>query len=253
MPTTFELRDGSQTTDPRLDRLRQFDERSRAFPVAAVIPPTITRGRTWSVPPRLDQGREGACVGFGVSHELASYPAAVPSLTNDFAHNLYKQAQKIDPWEGENYEGTSVLAGVKVAKSWGYFDEYRWCFSVEDMLRALSTEGPIVVGTDWYDSMYSPQASGLVKPGQGSVIGGHCWLIRGFQLKPTFASEPVFRARNSWGGDWGVSGDFFVTVSDYEKHLMPGGEQVVFMGRHKYVSTPAAQGTRFTDPLRFWR
>jgi hypothetical protein len=169
----------------------------------------------------------------------------VADLTNDTAYKLYREAQKIDPWPGENYSGTSVLAGVKVAQSMGFFDEYRWCFSIEDMLRALSHEGPIVVGTDWYDGMYEPRADGLVRP-TGAKVGGHCWLIRGFQMKPKLKGvrEPVFRARNSWGGDWGVGGDFFITLSDYESMLLPGGDQVVFMGRHKTVAKVEAEVAR---------
>lgn len=251
MAELITLRDGSTTGDIRLDRIKQFDERSRNFPVAAVVPEEITRGRTWGAYARLDQGREGACVGFGVTHELAAYPAAVPNLTNDFALSVYHEAQKIDPWPGEDYSGTSVLAGVKVAHQRGYFDSYRWCFSIEDMLRALSHEGPIVVGTDWYDGMYQPAPSGLVSP-SGSVVGGHCWLIRGFQLKPTFASEPVFRARNSWGADWGVNADFFITLSDYEKYLMPGGEQVVFVGRHKTLPQAAFASRNTFANHRSW-
>lgn len=236
------LRDGSSVEDIRLDRLVQFDERSREFPVAAVLPEEIKHGRTWSVPAYLDQGSEGACVGFGISHELAAYPAAVPGLNYSFAFNLYKSAQRIDPWPGENYSGTSVLAGVKVAQSMGYFDSYRWAFSVEDILRALSHEGPVVVGTMWNESMYSPRPDGLLEVGNDKIVGGHCYLIRGFQMKPRLkgVNEPVLRIRNSWGKDWGVKGDAFIRLSDYEKYLLPDGEAVIFMGRHKTVSRPVA-------------
>lgn len=231
------LRDGSRTQDPRLDRLVQFDERSREFPVAAVVPETIKRGRTWPLAERLDQGREGACVGFGVTHELAASPQRVRGLTEDFAFKVYREAQKIDPWEGENYEGTSVLAGVKIAHQMGYFGQYRWCFTVEEIMRALAHEGPVVVGTVWKDGMYQPRPSGLIRPGEGSTVGGHCYLIRGLALRPRIRGEgklgPTFRIRNSWGPDWGVEGDAFITVEDYERYLMPGGDAVVFMDRRR--------------------
>jgi Papain family cysteine protease len=247
----IELRDGTQTDDPRLDRLEFQDPRSLDFPISAVVPEEIVKGRTWSTPAWLDQGREGACVGFGVSHELAAYPAAVAGIKDAFAFDIYREAKKIDPWPGEDYEGTSVLAGVKIAQQRGYFDSYRWCFSVEDILRALSHEGPVVVGTNWHRSMYYPAPSGLLKP-DGDVVGGHCYLIRGFQLKPRFASEPVLRIRNSWGRDWGADGDAFITLSDYEKHLLPGADQVVFVGRHKTVSQPAPVAQVRTRSLGHW-
>lgn len=256
------LRDGSRTEDPRLDRLVQFDERSRNFPVSAAVPSGISKGKTWSVDERLDQGVEGACVGFGISHELAAFPAAVPGLDNAFARRLYREAQKIDPWPGEDYSGTSVLAGVKVAQSWGFFDEYRWAFSVDDIMRALAHEGPVVVATVWKDSMYEPRPSGLIRPAEGKVVGAHCFLLRGFSLKSRLKgegkAEPMFRMRNSWGRDWGVKGDAFITVEDYDRYLMDGAEAVIFMGRHKRrpqgpQASEERPRSRFTDPLRYWR
>jgi hypothetical protein len=62
----------------------------------------------------LDQGKEGACVGFAWSHELAAYPVRV-EVDDEFARSkIYAEAQKIDEWPGEAYHGTSVLAGAKV-------------------------------------------------------------------------------------------------------------------------------------------
>lgn len=252
MSDWVELRDGSVTLDPRLDRIKHQDSRSRHYAVAAAVPTDIRPSRSWAVDERLDQGYEGACVGFGVTHELAAYPKATPDLDYAFAMAIYNEAKRIDPWPGEDYEGTAVLAGAKAAQARGYFDEYRWCFSVEDMLRALSNEGPVVVGTNWTDSMYDPSPAGLVDP-SGEVIGGHCFLIRGYQLRPDEhlraegVTEAVFRFRNSWGPGWGRNGDGFITVSDYEKYLLPEGDQVVFMGRHKRPATEPL-GTPVTEP-----
>lgn len=58
-----------------------------------------------------DQGREGACVGFGVSRALT-----LMNRERYDAFELYKQAQKQDDWLGESYSGTSVRAGLDVAR-----------------------------------------------------------------------------------------------------------------------------------------
>ncbi len=62
-----------------------------------------------------DQGKEGACVGFGVSRAL--------SLMNRERYDgreLYRTAQRdYDEWEGEAYSGTSVRAGLDVARDRG--------------------------------------------------------------------------------------------------------------------------------------
>ena len=74
---------------PRLDRRVQFDERSRAFPIRALVGDRPRRGYTWRGDdewypgehqlPLLDQcprhGRcGGGCVGFGWALELAARP-----------------------------------------------------------------------------------------------------------------------------------------------------------------------------------
>jgi hypothetical protein len=234
------LRDGTEVEDRRLDRLVHYDERSLAFPISAVVPEQPV-SKTWGIPGAiLDQGVEGACVGFGVTHELAAYPAAATGLDGRFARErIYWEAQHNDPWPGGSYpdaspryEGTAVIEGVKAAQRLGYYEEYRWAFSVDDVIRAVGHEGPVVVGSKWWTGMDNPSSSGLVAP-TGTPRGGHCYLIRGVLLKPRWTEGPVLRIRNSWGIDWGVRGDCFIKAADFAKLLADGGEAVVPMRRHK--------------------
>ncbi len=245
-----EMRDGTTVEDARLGRLKQRDERSRNFGVAPLALPADLRSKTWGVPgEKLNQGSEGACVGFGVTHELVAYPMSNLGLTNEFARDVYHEAQKIDPWDGEAYEGTSVLAGMKIGQRLGYYGEYRWAFSIDELAKAVAWEGPVVVGTDWLSDMDHVRESGRVIPG-GSVRGGHCYVITGLTLSPRLEGEPsipMFRCRNSWGVGWGRKGDFFIAVDDFEKHLMPGADMVIPVGRRKLpapaeIPSAAAKG-----------
>lgn len=252
-----EMRDGTTVDDPRLGRLKERDERSRAFGIEPLALPTDLRSKTWGVPgEKLDQGREGACVGFGWTHEAVAYPMSNLGLGNDDAHAWYKAAQKLDPWEGEDYEGTSVLAGAKHGKALGYYDNYRWAFSIDDLCRAIAWEGPVVIGIDWYSGMDNVRESGRIIP-SGSVRGGHCVVLTGITLSPRLPGEPsipMLRGRNSWGVGWGRKGDFFVAVNDFEKWLLPGADMVIPVGRKKLaqvvelsaarVARPAAKGYR---------
>ena len=223
-----ELKGGYKTEDPRLDRLPEFDERSRDYPIRALVTEEAPlRSRGWACPAWLDQGQEGACVGFSWSHELCAYPVPVGGLDDQFARGVYKDAQKVDEWPGEDYSGTSVLAGAKVVQDKGYMDEYRWAFGVDDALRALGYQGPVVVGIPWYQSMFEPRPSGLVDvtPGGG---GGHAILVRGVSLKARLKGEPgpmpVVRLRNSWGKSWGVDGDCYIRVEDFSDLLQAQGD-----------------------------
>ena len=91
------LRDGSQSGDIRLDRIIFFDERSRAYPIRRMVAVKKPRSYTWRCKTYLDQGSEGACVGFGIAHELAARPSEVKGLTKKFAREaIYWEEQKID-------------------------------------------------------------------------------------------------------------------------------------------------------------
>lgn len=230
------LKNGIEVSDPRLARIPQFDERSRNYPISAVVEGKRRRSYTWRCNTTLDQGREGSCVGHGIAHELIARPSEVPDIDHAFAMNLYYEAQKIDPWVGGAYpganpfyEGTSVLAGVKIAHSMGYFDSYRWAFSFEDLVQGVGYNGPAVMGTNWYTGMINPDADGFVHV-TGRIEGGHCWLLRSVNI-----TKEYFIGRNSWGGSWGRNGDFYITFADMERLQREYGEAAFFIGRHRNV------------------
>lgn len=230
MSTRIQLRGGATTSDPRLDRIEQFDERSRAYPIRALLAGSRPRrGRGWRCDPKLDQGREGACVGFAWTHELAAYPAVVRGVDDDYARRVYREAQRIDEWPGEAYEGTSVLAGAKVVMGLGGLSEYRWAFGIDDVIDTLAQFGPVVLGVPWLTGMFDADERGFIHA-TGTVAGGHAILARGVKLA---GKEPVIRLRNSWGAGWGQSADCFITATDLDTLLRQGGEACVPVIRGK--------------------
>jgi len=222
---------------PKLDRIPYFDPRSREHPVSEVLPRSTTALPTyklWRLDERNDQGQEGACVGFGVGHRLAAAPLEVSGIDAAWSHRLYKEAQKIDPWPGENYEGTAVLAGIKVSIRMGHVYSYRWCFSLEDYIKAVLLEGPVLVGTNWMDSMWDPDPDTHILDCRGEVSGGHCYIIRGVNTR-----LKKFRITNSWGKDWGYNGDASITFADWQKYMMPEGEGAVLFEKKVGELPPA--------------
>jgi hypothetical protein len=214
--------------DPRLDRVVEFDERSRAYPVRAVISSTKPRSYTWKPGDVvLDQGREGACVGFSIAQELAARPAPVSGVTSQHALSIYHRAQQIDEWPGEAYDGTSVLAGMKAAVEAGYFEGYRWAFGEEDLALAVGYNGPAVIGVPWYTGMFEPDENGYVRP-EGQLAGGHAILVYGIDVK-----NGRYKLRNSWGADWGMDGDCFISRASMRQLLSQQGEAVIPQGRKR--------------------
>jgi hypothetical protein len=198
---------------------------ARNVSVARLLAATTGKAesRNWRVVPRLDQGEEGACVGFGVAHDLGGYPHPQP-VDADLARAIYDDAKTLDEWAGEAYEGTSVLAGAKAAVRLGHVERYYWCADANEVLLALSHVGPVVLGVWWRESMLEPTSAVMPTAVAGEPVGGHCVCAHGFH-----AADGLVRIRNSWGEGWGRRGDFFVDVASLAQLLRDDGEACVLV------------------------
>lgn len=219
-----------------LDWRPVYDKRSKDFPVSAILPLEQELKYTlWKTGPILDQGNEGACVGFGWTAETLAGPVQVdlrniqkdiPRDPTDFAHYVYKNAQKIDQWPGENYSGTSVLAGAKIMMQLEVLHEYRWAFSVDDIIGTLMSHGPVVLGINWYSGMYRAPDGRLEI--FGNKVGGHCILAVGYNPSSSkFNGKQTIFLQNSWGKSWGIDGVAEMTVDDLNRLINEGGEACV--------------------------
>jgi hypothetical protein len=159
----------------------------------------------------LDQGSEGACVGFGwVAWENCAPYGQRVQQGNDFGFQWYNRAKQLDPWPGEDYDGTTVRAGARVAKEKLTISSYLWAGSLEEIDAWLLTRGPIVVGSTWYKSMDQVGSDGFmtVDPGSGNR-GGHCYLLYGKGEKGNYLFQ------NSWGEGYAKDGIFLMTPRNF--------------------------------------
>jgi hypothetical protein len=226
--------------DRTFDWVPRYDAKSLNYPIRAVIGAPPERPKMWQPGVVLDQGQEGACVGFGWTGELIASPKpdplVLPHTADVYARSIYRQAQTIDEWEGEDYSGTSVLAGAKIVQKLGMIESYRWAFTIEDVRDAVITTGPVVIGVPWYEGMAEPDEQNLMHP-TGRLLGGHCVFI--YEYHPSkrlpgdyWGRHRVFRIRNSWGPSWGVNGSAHVTYDDLAA-LLGRGEACVPMNRQR--------------------
>ena len=208
---------------PVLDRLVEFDERSRQYPIRTLVATKQPRSYTWSCATVLNQGDLGACVGFSWAQELAARPKVHP-VDYAYALALYRKAQTLDQWEGTDYEGSSVIAGAKAVQQTGLLTEYRWAFGLDDLILAVGYAGPVVLGVNWYSGMSNPD-DGYVHL-NGRLQGGHAILANGVSLR-----RSAVRLHNSWGRGWGSNGEAWISFADLNRLLHEDGECCVPVGR----------------------
>lgn len=212
------------------DRLPSVDERNADYPLRTLTATKRLRSYTWRCNTWLDQGSEGACVGFAWAHDLAARPQEKTNVDNQFARGVYRNAQQLDEWPGENYEGTSVLAGAKVCQSLGHFTEYRWATSFDDLIIGVGYFGPAVLGVNWYSGMFNTDHNGFIHP-TGDILGGHAILMHAVHV-PTRTAV----LHNSWGQDWGRNGRAFIRFEDLNQLLVEDGEACIPVKRLRPTS-----------------
>ena len=229
--------------DRVFDRLPEFDPKSRRFSIEEVLEVPYARSYTWGCSTNLDQGADGACVGFAWSQEAAAKPVPIGT---DYATAmaLYHAAQEIDEWPGHDYEGTSVLAGAKVAQSYGWNVEYRWAFDTPSRLSGVARKGPAVLGLNWKDGMFYPDANGRILA-TGQTAGGHAILERSVRivwqpgttaaqkrapgwLRLVDRKQSMELLHNSWGPQRGGTdkgpGTAWISVEDMDMLMAEQGE-----------------------------
>lgn len=199
---------------PAFGRLLSVDGRDRLH----LMPPlTVTRTQMfWITGPVLDQGSFPHCVGYAWKQFLQTTPRR--TLVGPHAAQLYNEAQLVDEWPGEDYDGTSVRAGAKVLHARQYLSEYVWGYDTNTIKDFVLMRGPVVLGTIWTTGMMSPDSNGWVYP-QGNVVGGHAYTACGYST-----IRHAFRCINSWSRSWGQHGKFWLHENELSYLLSNGGE-----------------------------
>lgn len=209
-----------------LGRIVSIDTRDTPFSVTSLLDPFAPERAYrywWPSGWWGDQGATPQCVEYAWHHFAADGPVTHTPRDAPLWQlgSVYHAAQQVDEWPGSAYDGTSVRAGAKVLQSLGYIREYRWAFNITDMVRTVLNVGPMVFGTNWYESMFNPSPDGTVTVG-GRVAGGHAYVINGVSF-----DKQRFRIKNSWGRGWGRNGHAWLSFVDAERLLGEQGEACI--------------------------
>jgi hypothetical protein len=214
---------------PGLGRLRVEDPRDARFPLRSLADARAAAApkprRDWKMFHRpLDQGAESTCVGHGWRHWMVCAPIIqVRAKDPPYAVQIYDLATRADEWtgnEGDRDFGTSVRAGAQVLRSMGYIESFHWAFTVDEVIRWLQFGGPLVLGTDWFRSMFETDDEGILRVDERSgLAGGHAYVLNGYDVK-----RGLFDGINSWGPDWGNKGRFDIPAEGLRLLLERAGE-----------------------------
>lgn len=221
---------------PGLGRRWTSDWNDLNFLARAVLPRTSTvEVRYWDDDYWWgDQGDTSECVGYSLAHWLEDAPVLHQRETPPVVppNYVYTEAQLIDEWPGEDYDGTSVRAGAKVLQTLGYIKEYRWAMTAQEIAVAVLEVGPVVVGTVWTTDMFTPDAGAVIRP-TGHSAGGHAYLLNGYD-----SFTGYFRVKNSWGRGWGHDGHAYLHISDMELLLAADGEACLALEQQLPIIAP---------------
>lgn len=203
----------------RFGRLLMPDARDAGYRIRRSVA-TARTSRYWNANGWWgNQGATPRCVAFAWVHWLEDAPVthAGKAPIVDPA-TLYREAQRLDEWEGEGYDGTSVRAGAKALQKRGWVGEYRWAKNWSDIEYALLNLGPLVVGTMWTLGMSEPDGNGRIRT-EGPEVGGHAYVLNGLNLK-----SGLLRIKNSWGPEYGRGGHAYVGINEWRDLWADGGE-----------------------------
>jgi len=197
-----------------------------------------------SKPLILDQGKEGACTGFGlaaVANYLLNRRKVDPDRAPVSPRMLYDMARRYDEWSGEDYDGSSARGAIKGWHKHGVCREAVWKYVANDadgglthtrsfdaakrplgayfrvnhrslaaMHSALAEVGALfatsTVHTGWHNT--STKSGDVPYSTEETVLGGHAFAIVGYD-------EKGFWIQNSWGTGWGKSGFGHVSYADW--------------------------------------
>jgi hypothetical protein len=221
---------------PAFGRRFEPDARDRNFLMRRMLPAAralaLPARKTWSIKATsLDQGSTGTCVGHAWRNFLRCAPIK-SEASGPSAFDVYRSAILMDPWNENDSEadlpdgdpglsfGTTVRAGAEAVLKFGRLKSYVWSFALQPTVEWVLLQGPVVLGTNWYSSMSRPDAEGIARiTATATVEGGHAYLLRGVDTRRALA-----RCVNSWGDNWGKSGEFFLPFTDLERLIHEDGE-----------------------------
>ena len=208
--------------------------------------PALVQLRSELQPPKkrsvLNQGREGACTGFGLAAVINRLLAERGEVREVSARMLYEMAKKFDKWEGEGYVGSSCRGAVRGWSNMGVCSEAlapyqesesNWHLTIEqakdarkttvgayfrvskrlsDYHAALNEVGVLYASARVHDGWRRSNVVNGDIPHRAAHLGNHAFAIVGY-------NQEGFYVQNSWGKTWGNDGVALWLYEDWLENI----------------------------------
>lgn len=220
-------------TELNLGRIPEQDHRDEGFLAKALLEEPaqtelLTGYKYWSSVHWNDQGASGMCVGFNSINWWEDGPITHPRIEFDPVE-YYKDCCLKDSWpandDGDPDFGTSIHASAKVMKDRGWLDTYLWGQDLVTCVNWIRTKGPVLAGTNWYNSMFDTvhhDGRDFIEiVDDDGVAGGHCYIWDGVNIE-----QKVIRAKlGSWDRSlFGDNGYGWLSFDTAERLIHEDGE-----------------------------
>lgn len=206
-----------------LGRIYQPDDRDNNYLLELATQRSSVPSKIWDLNVVLDQGQTPMCVGYSTAGWIVAAPVVNP-LPDPVA--VYHDAQLVDG-SPLPHEGSTVRAAMKVLQSKGVVSQYNWAFDLTTVINYVLEKGPMVVGTNWYRSMFSVDTNYNIGI-SGKIAGGHAYIFIGAdQNHKNKRGIGAFLIQSSWGKLWGNNGRAWLSFANVDRLLREQGEAAV--------------------------
>ena len=193
----------------------------------------------------INQGREGACTGFGLAATINFLYRKQHKEHNVSPRMLYEMARRYDRWPGEDYEGSSCQGAIKGWQNSGVCLEelcpytpgdehfeidynitedartrtlgayYRVRPDISEVHAALNESGVIYASASvhrgWFEAVEDNAGESFI-PLHDKIQGGHAFAIVGY-------NREGFWVQNSWDESWDKRGVALWLYEDWVKNI----------------------------------
>jgi len=177
---------------------------------------------------RINQGNEGTCVTHSKTNVLLAGLSTHPDypdfqtveLAHQFARKMYFDCTGDTTYQNGMYPRDACAK----MKEMGLIDSYWKVESVEDVITALLTFGPVTIAIPWYSSMF--YGDGRLAKAYGNYwikvnlesehVGYHDIAVTGVDLNPDDGAPAWLRIQNSWV-PWGLNSTGRMTIESFRR------------------------------------